>query len=505
MKARLPIFWKMMIGFGVIILVLILASTYILLDLEAVSQTARNTLGSDVLALTIANKANEQLGYARSHGEKFLILRDSTYYGLFEDVMAEISAATDSLRLIDLHDEHIPHLTALSSAQRDMVNLIRQARVLPQRTARATSPADTVRELQNRLAGKASAVQAALEGYIGVVQHSIGNSMDNVQAITRKSTNVASLLILGSFVIAVAAAFLLARTITKPIDTLIRGADQIARGVFDPVHVQSRDEIALLAGAINEMSARLKQINELKAEIMQQISHELRTPLQAMLSAHYLLHHERVGSLNDAQKQLLESMKHNIEKLTRFSHQFLDIAKIEAGMMEYHLEKLDILSIIQPTVENARLIASQKQISVRVDNAPTPVVKVDPDRMSQVFSNLLSNAIKYTDAGGVITVAVGPCQFGVRVTVADNGPGIAPDDLPKIFTKFYQARNAGQASTKGTGIGLALVKAFVEGHGGRVFAESTVGKGSVFTVELPLTPATPAPDDGKPELHGATA
>jgi signal transduction histidine kinase len=113
---------------------------------------------------------------------------------------------------------------------------------------------------------------------------------------------------------------------------------------------------------------------------------------------------------------------------------------------------------------------------------------VDSNKISIVVSNLLSNAIKYTNDNGKVRVDVGPCALGAQVKVQDSGIGISQKELPKIFTKFYQAGNSGRIKSGGTGVGLALVKAFVEGHSGRVYAESTVDRGSTFTVELPVEP-----------------
>jgi len=145
-------------------------------------------------------------------------------------------------------------------------------------------------------------------------------------------------------------------------------------------------------------------------------------------------------------------------------------------------------------IEEAKLIALRKNITLTVNAAPIPKVKGDAAKLPQVFSNLLSNAIKYTPENGRVHVEVGRSKFGVRVAVTDSGVGIAPEDLPNVFTKFYQAKNADKASTRGTGVGLALVKALVEAHGGRVFAESTVGEGTTFTVELPAVKEQLLPD-----------
>ena len=122
-----------------------------------------------------------------------------------------------------------------------------------------------------------------------------------------------------------------------------------------------------------------------------------------------------------------------------------------------------------------------------MEAAEAPQVSVDPGKIEQVATNFLTNALKYTPVGGTITVRVGPSELGARFTVTDTGVGIPPEDVPKLFTKFFQAKNSGQAERKGTGLGLALVRAIVEQHGGKVYAESVLGSGSTFAAEFPAS------------------
>ena len=223
--------------------------------------------------------------------------------------------------------------------------------------------------------------------------------------------------------------------------------------------------------------------------MMQQISHELQTPLQVMLSTHDMLKNQSSGPLNDEQMQMLDTIRGGIKKLASFSKEYLDLAKVDSGMMKYYMEWTDLFQLIEPIVEDAKLIAARKNITVELDALDTPKVMVDAKKISIVVSNLLGNAIKYTRNDGKVRVTLGPCTMGAFIEVQDSGIGIALEELPKIFTKFYRASNTGRKNVGGIGVGLALVKAFTEGHGGKVYAESTVDGGSTFTVELPVSPA----------------
>jgi two-component system sensor histidine kinase BaeS len=310
-----------------------------------------------------------------------------------------------------------------------------------------------------------------------------------MKTTTSRSAKVALLLIVFTLLTAVLAAFLIARTITKPIDDLIRGTEQIARGKYEPVRVSSNDEIALLVDAVNDMSVKIKNINEIRTHMMQQISHELQSPLQVILSAHDILK-DRCSAIMDAEQlQMLDTIRRGISKLKVFSKQYLDLAKIDSGMMKYHMEWTDLSQIVEPLVGDAKIIAASKKITVELATLAAPKVLVDAKKISIVVSNLLSNAIKYTRNDGNVRVKVGPCTIGAQVEIQDSGIGIAPEELPKVFTRFYQASNIGRIkSGGGIGVGLALVKAFTEGHGGKVYAESAVDSGSTFTVELPAAP-----------------
>ena len=204
-----------------------------------------------------------------------------------------------------------------------------------------------------------------------------------------------------------------------------------------------------------------------------------------MLAAHDILKNQSSGALNAKQLQMLDTIFEGINKLAKFSKQYLDLAKIESGMMKYHMERAELFQIVEPLVEDAKLIASRKSITVELAATAVPKVMVDADKISIVVGNLLSNAIKYTRNNGKVRVKIGPCTLGAQVEVQDTGIGIIPEELSKIFTRFYQASNEDIIKSRGTGVGLALVKAFTEGHGGKVYAESTVDRGSKFTVELP--------------------
>jgi signal transduction histidine kinase len=477
---KLTIYKKMMLGFGAIIVIMIIASTYILLKLNDVSNSAETTLTANVKAVDLAKQLQDVLHEENVDAQKYLISHDETYFSLF----------IASSRRFDSYLDLLLH-TQSDEAWRSLIKNMRRTHETfvagVQKVRNLQSSKDNL-ERYNLKVDSVETLNRSLDHLININRGSIENAMSKMKATTTRSAQIAMLLIIGTVLVAVSAAFIITRTITRPIDDLIRGTRQIARGNFKQVQVSSNDEIALLVNAVNDMSNKIKDINELRTHMMQQISHELQNPLQVMLSAHDILKNQCSGLLNAEQVQMLDSIRRGIIKLSSFSRQYLDLAKIDSGMMNYHMVWTDLLQLVEPLVKDAKLIAEPKNITVEMSSLPVPKVRGDSKKISIVVSNLLSNAIKYTGNNGKVRVKVGPCTLGAQVKIQDSGIGISQKDLPKIFTKFYQAGNAGRIKSGGTGVGLALVKAFAEGHGGRVYAESTVDRGSTFTVELPVEP-----------------
>jgi two-component system, NtrC family, sensor histidine kinase GlrK len=476
----MTIYWKMMLGFFVVILLMGSADAYILLELNKVSETTKSALTGDVQSVDLAKQLRITLFDEERYAQKYLVSGDSTYFALFLDQSRLFQHLIDSLArqpadgtertlVTDAERRHNWHFA--------LVQAVHAAHAIPRAALNA-------RQEQAR-SDTLDLLYRNFDDLIHLKQARVVASVQDVEHTTKRSTDIALLLTIGTLLAATTLAFVLTRTITRPLKALMRGTEQVARGSFEQIQVSTRGEIAQLADAFNTMSESLKQANAVRAEMMQHISHELRMPLQTMHAAYYLLTEHKAGPVTEAQTRLLHSIRDNIDKIARFSNQFLDLARIEAGMMEYELVPTDIPAVLTPIVDDAMVNAARKEIKVSLAVQPVPRVRANPERCMQIFTNLLSNAVKYTPKGGTIAVEVVPSSLGARVLVKDSGVGISPEELPHVFKKFYRAKNAPRSGGGGTGIGLALVKALAEGMGGRVWATSTVGTGSEFAIELP--------------------
>jgi two-component system sensor histidine kinase GlrK len=471
---RLTLYRKMLLGFGLIILVLVAVNAYILFQLNVFSATVNTILASDVQSIEVAKALSTSLYEEERHAQKFIVSKDSTYAVLFAEAARHSS-------------EQIRELLALpmDADERDIVSRIQRGHTALTELVvyDARTPAFFMTE--GVVSDSMDALHASLDRFIGLNKAMISNSMSRLDDATSESLRLGLLLTLVAILGTIAVAFFITRSITRPVRILRNGTERIARGIFAPIQVPSHDEIAELASAFNQMSEKLKKINDMKAEMLQQISHEIRMPLQGMHSAYYLLANQIAGPATAEQLKLLGSIRTNIDRIAEFSNQFLDLSKIEAGMMKFHAVETDLNDLAEAAMENARLAGAEKDITVTLTRGPVPKVYVDPDKVTQVITNFLSNAIKYTPPEGRVSITLSPCSIGARVSVTDTGVGIDAEDLPKLFTKFYQARNKAKASSRGTGLGLALVKAIVQQHGGRVYATSTPGLGSTFSAEFP--------------------
>ncbi len=276
------------------------------------------------------------------------------------------------------------------------------------------------------------------------------------------------------------------------------------------------------------------EVDRMKTDFLSMVSHELRTPLTSVLGFAKLVRKTLEQSLlpmlpplEGRDRRSVRRVRDNLdiivsegERLTRLINDVLDVAKIEAGKVEWHVTEVEVEPIAQTAISTMTSMAHEKGLSLRVSVAPAlPTIKADPDRLIQVVTNLLSNAIKFTDQGeiglevthftleedGTTTPSRAftgqlrglPSGQWIAVSVRDTGLGMSPEDLGKIFEKFKQVGNSMTNRPRGTGLGLAICKEIVEYHGGRIWAKSELGAGSVFTLVLPTetnVPLLPEPE-----------
>jgi PAS domain S-box-containing protein len=253
-------------------------------------------------------------------------------------------------------------------------------------------------------------------------------------------------------------------------DGTLLGASKIARDISER----------------KRLIAELERANRVKDEFLATLSHELRTPLNAILGYSRLLRGEMMDESGRA--RAIETIERNATALAQLVTDVLDVSRIISGKMRFDVERCDIGAVVTSAIDSIGPALRARRIELRQQLDPDiGVLAGDPNRLQQVFWNVLSNAVKFTPEGGRIDVLVTRDGSCVRVTVRDTGRGIDPGVLPHVFERFRQGDSSTTRDVGGLGLGLAIVRHYVEMHGGRVWAASEgIGTGATFTIELPL-------------------
>ena len=305
----------------------------------------------------------------------------------------------------------------------------------------------------------------------------------------------------------------------------VLGASQHVQKVTGQLHLAAiEDTYAQLTDKtkrLTEAVSRMQEVDRLKSHFLANISHELRTPLTSVIGYSEMLLEGLAGELTDEQSQYIRTIMEKGDQLLQIVSGVLDVSRIESGTLKVTTEPLDLAEIIALSLRAVRPLAERKKIQLEVELFdPLPPVQGDREKIRQIVVNLVSNGIKFTPAEGRVAVSAdvgfpgrvgfpdggdlagdgdGGAEVGrfdpdsVRIHVRDSGIGMRPDELTRIFEPFFQVDSSSTREYGGTGLGLTLVKNFVEAQGGRVWVESEPGQGSCFTVALPRA----APDAGR--------
>ena len=299
--------------------------------------------------------------------------------------------------------------------------------------------------------------------------------------------------LIGGLVALIAAlviGFFVFRAITRPIDQLTRAAHQLAHGdlsarvtVDDHTARLGSDEISELGAAFNTMASSLQQSEQVRRDMTADIAHELRTPLavmrgnlEAMLDGVYPFDAEH-----------LNPVLNQVKLLTRLVEDLRTLALVEAGQLPLTKRPVDLTALLQSVLTSFEAQAAAQQVTLRSELASDlPAVEIDPDRMQQTVGILISNALRYTPPQGSITVGAKTDRASVTIEVTDTGSGIAPEDAPHVFDRFYRADKSRARESGGSGLGLAIAKSLVAAHGGSITVQSEANTGSCFSVTLPI-------------------
>jgi len=473
------------LGLGIVSITIILLVPLLLAlrSLESVHQTTRNLRDREFAASLLLGNFRELADDVRRSEDALVLLHDSASLRRMHGQLDRLSSVADSMARF-----------STAEAATDISNAISALRAATDAEFAAASAgaANTAEEISlQRTRPALTLIERAIGRTASRLRDETRDRVDDAASTTVDAQRTAAGALAIALLIATLIAIWLTRSISRPVHDLERGMKAVADGDFTqrlPMIEKRNDEFGRLAASYQGMTSQLAELDKLKAEFVSVASHELKTPINVIVGYLELLQENIYGELNPKQREICATLGKQAQTLTRLVKRLLDISRFEAGGGKLERRQVDLDRFLHSFETSFQVLALQREISfsvVRGQDLPSHVLW-DEDRINEVLGNLLSNAFKFTDRGGTVTLALEGSTSEVCITVRDTGVGIAAEQLPHIFEKFFQASNQAYAAVKGTGLGLAIAREIVEAHGGVISVESTLGKGTTFSIKLPV-------------------
>ena len=472
---------RLAIGLISIAVILVIPLLIAVQSLDRLHKEARGLRNEEFAASLLLGSLRESLNDLRRAEIALLFYPDSATRDAMRDQIEEVRTLTDSL-------DHYQLSAAASDVRRAVAQIATRgpeeykAALTDHKLADTISARYLIPALDSATAGVRSAEDDLRSRTAEVIERSEGSlRQTQVAAITG---------LLLAIVLAAGIGFWLTRFITKPVIALEAGMQAVADGQLDYKlkYDTSKDhEFGHLARSFDDMAKQLAELDKLKAEFVSVASHELKTPINVVIGYIQLLEEGIYGEMPAKQKDVLKTLNTQMSQLQRLVQQLLDVSRFEAGGGRIDTRPMELPAMLDDLERAFAVLAIQREVRFTVkrgDDLPREVIW-DRDRMNEVLGNLLSNAFKFTRQNGEVCLTVESAGDHVVMEVTDTGAGIPPEQVSRIFEKFYQADNQRSASAVGTGLGLAIVKGIVEAHDGRIRCESKIGVGTTFTIEIP--------------------
>jgi two-component system sensor histidine kinase GlrK len=479
MDVRLSILSRLFLGYFFLLVLAAGMSVYTIVELGQVTDVTRSIILVDNPLISIHKDLTDALLSETRYEKKYLIVRDRALYEGFLKSKGEFERSLREALQLDISSEVRAILNTVSDYHltytalfNDEVDFLRDG----------TSYAGTWYAEE-----KERAVNDAIDELIKIRLLGQQSMFDKVKKLSDAGTRARAIAMVTSaalLLFGILLAYVITRSITRPLTVMQRKTKDIADGIFEAdLNLPSPPEIGALARAFNTMCSKLKEVDKMKSDFFALMSHELRTPLTAIKEGTNLFLEGKGGDVTEQQKKLLMIISEESNRLIGLVNSVLDLSKLEAGMLTLNFTWADLSPLIARAVAEVGPIAEAKRIMINRDVGDLPGLTIDAERILQVLRNLIGNALKFTPRGGAVSITARREGKAVLVAVADTGPGIPEEHIAVIFDKFRQVSSSSRLP--GSGLGLAIVKHIIEAHGGKVWAQSKAGEGSIFTFQLP--------------------
>jgi len=479
---KLTIFSRLLIGYLIIFILVIGINAYAIIEMGRINEGTQSILAVNNRMVDLGTRLSDIILSQVRYERKFIISKDEAFLNEFLRLKDDFSRCLKEMTSIADSPQVKATLTNINTSYQKYQSLFLEESNSLKSGARYPH--------QSFDSKKKRATSSIMDELEKLETRTKQDTTDKIKRLHGIGTDLRRTVIgmTGAFLIfGIVISLLINRSIARPVSLLGEKTKDIGKGNFgEALNISSPPELAELADAFNLMCKKLNELDKMKSDFFSSITHELRTPLTTIKMASGLLQAGVEGPLTKGQKDLLTTLEKETNQLIGLVNSILDLSKMEAGMMSFHLEPSDIGPLIDQALEETGLLAEAKQINLETRVIKElPVVKVDSEKILQALRNIIGNAVKFTPEAGRITISARPVSRGLEVSVSDTGPGIPAENLVTVFEKFQQAPAKGSSPVKGTGLGLAIAKEIITRHGGKIWAESNVGRGSTFIFVLP--------------------
>lgn len=478
---KLTIFSRLLIGYLILFVLVIGMGVYAIFQMSQISDITQSILTLNNRIIDSTTKLSEIIFSQVRYERKFIISKDEAFYNEFLKLKNDFDRYLTEMRSIIDDPQVMVFLDRIKDAYQNYQTFVYEE---------FKSPMDRNNlSLQAFGREKEEIINAIIADLEGLETYMRRNSDDKIKRVHEFGIQWRqhAVVMTGVFiVIGIMISLWINRSITHPISLLEKKTKEIGRGNFKgDLILSSPPELAGLAEAFNLMCHKLNELDQMKSDFFSSIAHELRTPLSTIKMGTSLLLEGTEGPLTHGQRNVLTIFEKESHRLISLVNSLLDLSKMEAGMMSFDFKPQSINPLIDQAVEEIRPLIDAKKIDLQIiTTEKLPLLKLDRDRMLQVLRNIIGNAVKFTPEEGKIKIATRNLDHGVEVSITDTGPGISSGDLITIFEKFQQKIDR-KGSIEGTGLGLAIAKQIILHHGGKIWAESSLGQGSTFIFVLP--------------------